>query len=154
MRASRCVGRRDYDGAIAAFTALLAVDSEDGFARSMIAQCHAAKGDDEAALRAALEAIEADPADYYSLQLAGRLYVKLGQHERAKGYVERSLAQVPRHSPILHRFLMYLAKGVRMLRGVRVREEEIEALRDPAKDDREWADWARQYLSSHEPQSK
>jgi tetratricopeptide (TPR) repeat protein len=115
----------------------------------MIPQCHAGRGDDAAALSAALQAIKDDPDDYYSLQLAGRLYVKLGQHEQARDYVERSLAHVPNHSPALYRFLLQLAKAMRRLPRVRVREEEIEALRDPGKDDREWADWARQYLSWH-----
>ena len=152
MQAARSVGRRDYEGAIGRFAELLAENPTNAFARSMLAQCQAGKGDDEAALSAGLEAVEAHPDDYYSLQLIGRIYVMRGQHDRAREYVARSLDHRPKHSPILYRLLLHLTRAIQMVTGGRVRHEEIEGLKDPGWDDREWATWAREYLAWHASQ--
>src|SRR5262245_58092499 len=89
--AARCVGNKDYRGAIEYLRKVLERDPQDLATQTIIAQCFEWLGDFSESLEAARHVLRSDPADPFCLRFAARASVKLGQHHQARGYVEQSL---------------------------------------------------------------
>lgn len=74
---SRCIGRRDYDTAIQIIRRGLNNSTQDAQGLDMIAMCHYSAGQDDAAIRAADQALAHDPQCFGALQTLVRVYLKL-----------------------------------------------------------------------------
>jgi tetratricopeptide (TPR) repeat protein len=150
FQVSRCVGKKDYEGAIECCRKILDRDSQDAFAQTMVAQCFEWMGRSSDALDAARIVLNRDPTDPFCLRIAGRSSAELGQHDEASRYVEQSLIYPVQYSgsptrglDLLSTFLR-VASFIPLLRRThqRLRRERAEI----AQYDDEWNDWAQRYL--------
>ena len=99
LKISRCIGRRDYDTAIQLIRRGLNNSKQDAQGLHMIAMCHCSAGQDEAAIRAADQALAYDPQCFGAIQTLVRVYVKRQQHDMAARYVRLGLEHFPAPLP-------------------------------------------------------
>jgi tetratricopeptide (TPR) repeat protein len=99
MRASKAIGSKNYDVAIAIYKRKLESDETDSFALDMLAYCYKWKGDTEAALEYVNKRLAQDPKDFYMLLLAAGCWFEKNNEDQTYNYVCRALENVPRAEP-------------------------------------------------------
>jgi tetratricopeptide (TPR) repeat protein len=119
-RAAGCATQKDFDGAIRYSQEALDLDGTEVFGLSSLAQYLEHAGRDEEALEVAERALRISSNEYYALQVGARLYAKLGDYQRARDYVLRSLASEPRSSNRWDRWERWMSKGLHSLGGLAV----------------------------------
>jgi tetratricopeptide (TPR) repeat protein len=148
MRAQRCQRKKDHAGAAALYRRAMELVDVNAFDLSKIAQCLEDAGDDEAALQAVEGALAIDPQAFLALQSGARIQARRGEYGAAKGYAERSLAELPDESGWVFRGLGILTKlfAVLPFLGSRVNREELARLEHPDGYMHDWKKWVREYL--------
>jgi len=88
-------GWSNNDGAEQALERALEHSPHLGPVRANLAVLKLGRGGDEAALADALWVLDIDPSNVYALRTAGRSYFKLGEHDKARHYLDRAKAAAP-----------------------------------------------------------
>ena len=148
-KAGWSVYRKDYAEAVRHYKEALALDGDDSFELSLVAQYLEHEQKDDEAMEFAQRALKLDPDDYAALKTAARISTKRGQYHEAKDYIVRSLGNLPDLSASrLFHFLGLLAKFVSAVPGVRnrVNRDEIHKVQNPELYTHEWREWACQFL--------
>jgi len=156
MRASRLVGGANYAAAGSIYEQLIAADSSDTLAVSMLALCYEQQSRIPEALQLAEEGARRLPSSLSMLKIAARLAIAIGEHDKATGYIRQALAlpevvtEIPREG-VLPRPLLWLLRllpRVPFLRQ-RIRQDAIRELEPGAQavELEEWKRWAEEYLA-------
>lgn len=149
---SRCIGRRDYDSAIRIISQGLNNSKQDAQGLDMIAMCHCSAGRDDAAIRAAEQALAYEPQCFGAIQTLVRVYVKRQQHDLAARYVRRGLEHFPAPMPepprvifLIHRLIKFIAPKYKPVIDL----TEV-TLRNINGNRNDWHAWATAYLAWHD----
>lgn len=149
LKISRCIGRRDYDTAIQLIRRGLNNSTQDAQGLDMIAMCHCSAGQDDAAIRAADQALAYNPQCFGAIQTLVRVYVKRQQHDMAARYLRRGLEHFPAPLPepprvifLIHRLIKLIVPKYKPALDV----AEM-TLRNINGSRNEWYAWALAYLA-------
>lgn len=156
MKASSLFGRRDYGAAAAIYEGVVSRDPANGFAAFMLATCYEHEQRMTDALHWAEAAARALPNSLAALQSATRLSIASGDHEKATGYVLRSLALPEvmtemRREALLPKPVMWFfwALDHTPFRRKRLRPDPLVELQpgSQAIQLQRWKEWSRVYLA-------
>jgi tetratricopeptide (TPR) repeat protein len=153
LRASRLFLRHDYAAASAIYEKLLGFDASDAFATYMLAICYEQQHRITEALDLAETNARRVERKLSDLQLAARLAIAAGEHDKATAYVQQALAlpeivtEMPEELPRSVMWMFRLIGRIAMLRK-RTRPA-IRSLEPGARavELLEWKQWAHQYLA-------
>ncbi len=156
MRASWCHGRGDFAAAAPMYESLVRADPTDAYSAFMLASCCEAQERVTDGLEWADVAATRLPDSLAALQLAARLAIAAGHHERATDYVVRALAlpevraEMPREA-LVPRPIMWLLRTMSYLPFLRRRLRpaalaQLEPGHQAAKL-QEWKEWAMSYVA-------
>jgi len=147
LEAARCIGRRDYAGAVENYSKIAERYGESAYVLLMMAQCREWAGEHEGTLQMAERVLQLDPNDFHALQIVARIQVSNGQHRVSRDYVIRALENMP--EPFSDRYIIvyWLVNALRVLpKFRRIDKRELEGLKDMNRDRRQWVQWAHDYL--------
>lgn len=149
LKVARCIGSKDFDGAIRIMTSGLTNSKDDVWSFEMIAQCHQWAGRADMAITFAKRALEFDPKFFGSFELLSRIYAEKAEHETAAQYARLGLENYPAPIPPMPRIVVRLFQSVFWALGIfipRLRALANLDAPDPNKPNNEWYNWAKQYL--------
>ena len=146
VRAARAFGLKNYPLAIRHLNDLLECVGENPHTLHMLALCHSRRNDDLQALAFARRALQADDRHLDSIKLLARLHFLRGEHEEARTFVARALAdeQARKQAPAASRswFSAILARW-------RGRPEHGWGTSNvDAFEHRKWLEWAVAYMAT------
>lgn len=149
MHAARCIGRKDFDGAIRVLEQSLSNDSQDTPHLEMIALCHRWAHRNDMAIATAQQALAYDPKHFGSIRLLSEIHAERREHDTAAQFVRLGLENYPGPLPATPRFFFWVLGlgAVVFPRVKRIEEAARRDIGDPNKDNREWYSWAKQYLA-------
>lgn len=152
MEVGRCIGRKDYDGAIRVLESSLSNTSTDVPSLTMIALCHRWSHRNDEAIVTAQRVLAHDSTSFEALRLLSEIYAERKEHESAARFARLGLENFPEPTPPAPKFVLWLLH-VGAIFSSRIRRVEEAARRDlaePDKEKREWYVWAKQYLAWHD----
>jgi tetratricopeptide (TPR) repeat protein len=149
IEVGRCVGRKDFDGAIRVLESSLSNSSNDVHSLVMIAMCHRWSNRSDEAIVMAQRALAYDPKSFEAFQLLSEIYAERKEHETAAQFTRLGLDNFPEPTPSVPKFFFWVLRiGALVIpRLKRVEKSAREDLADPNKGVREWHSWAKQYLA-------
>lgn len=149
IEVGRCVGGKDYKGAIRVLEGSLSNNSKDAPSLVMIAMCHRWSNNIDEAIAMAQRALAYDPMSFEAIRLLSEIYADRKEHEAAAQFARLGLDNYPEPTPSIPKFFFWVLRiGALILpRLKRVEKNVREDLADPDKDTREWYSWAKQYLA-------
>lgn len=152
---ARCVGRKDYDGAIRALEGSLSNTSEDAPSLVMIAKCHRWSNRNDDALAVAQRILTFDPTNFDAFELLSEVHAERQEHETATRFIRLGLEHFPEPTPPPPKYLFRLLRiGALVSRRLRDLEETARSdLGDLDRGKREWYQWATKYLAWYESDS-
>lgn len=151
--AARCIGARDFAGAIDHYRRILEVAPNDPFAPLMLVQCHSWNGDTQAAFDAAKRLEATEPSDFFSLRALACAYAKHGEHHSAKPYIERALVLADGAARLglagtvtlwFDDIIVFLKSWLFGFRHLIDKRRQVDQYNDSIRD---WKRWAEEYLS-------
>lgn len=155
MEVARCVGRKDFDGAIRVLEASLSHDSTDIPSLEMIALCHRWSYRDDMAIATAQQALAYDPKSFGAIRLLSEMYAERDDHDTAARFVRLGLESFPEPAPPVPNMFFWILRLISIVvpRLRRLEEAAKRDLGDRNKDNREWYSWAKQYLAWYDAAS-
>jgi len=155
-RASSLYGRGEFAAASLIYEEITRLNPRDSFAAYMLARCYEYQERLSDALYWAEVAAAKLPASLTVLQLAARLAVAIGDHEKATEYVSRTLmlpdvmTEMPHVSQSSKLLLLFVRALYRMpFVGRRLRPGGLDELQagNQAVELQQWKQWAEAYLA-------
>ena len=145
IRAARAFRLKNYPLAIKHLNDLLECVGENPHTLHMLALCHSRQNDDLQALALARRALQADGRHLESLKLLARLHFLRGEHDEARAYVARALAdeRVREKSPAASR--SWLSEILARWRG---RGGHGDGGFVDQSEHRQWLEWANAYMAA------
>jgi tetratricopeptide (TPR) repeat protein len=149
LEVGRCVGRKDYDGAIRTLEGTLSNTSADAPSLTMIALCYRWSNRNDDAIITGQRVLEYDPTNFDAAQLLSEIYAERKEHEPAARFARLGLDNFPEPTPAPPKFILWILRiGALVIPRLRRVEESVRRdLADPEKSKREWYLWAKQYLA-------
>lgn len=149
LEVGRCVGRKDYDGAIRVLESSLSNTNADTHSLVMIALCHRWSNRNDDAIEMAQRALSHDSGSFGAYRLLADVYAERKEHEMAVRFVRLGLDNFPEPTPPAPKFIFWLLRvgSLFIPRLRRVEEAARTELADPNNDTRDWYAWAKQYLA-------
>jgi len=145
---ARCVGRKDYDGAIYVLEETLSNNPEDISSLQMLAQCHHWANRDDIAITVAQRVLTYDSHCFDAMRLLSEIHVARNEHDVAASYVRLGLENIPEPTPPAPKFIFLLLRLGSFIFPRLKRIEKSAKLENgnPNTGTEEWLEWARQYL--------
>lgn len=149
LEVGRCVGRKDYDGAIRVLESSLSNSNADAHSLVMIALCHRWSNRNDDAIEMAQRALYHDSKNFGAYRLLAEVYAERKEHAMAVRFVRLGLDHFPEPTPPAPKLIIWLLRVSAFFvpRFRRVTETARTELTDPDSDTRDWFAWAKQYLA-------
>lgn len=149
IQVAKCIGQKDFDGAIRILEKSLSDSSRDLPALEMIALCHRWSHRDSMAIASAQKALAYEPKHFGAIRLLSELYAEQENHEAAAQFARLGIENYPSPLPAASKAIMWLLRiGATVFpRLKRINEAAQRDLADPNRDRTEWYAWARAYLT-------
>lgn len=149
MRVGRCIGRKDFRGAIRILESSLSNNSSDVPSLQMIALCHRWSQRNDLAIATAQQVLAYDSENFGAIWLLSEVYADQNEHDAAAKFARLGMENYPKHSPGTPKWVFwFLRLGAAIFPSFkRIEESAKRDLTDPDKDTREWYSWAKEYLT-------
>jgi tetratricopeptide (TPR) repeat protein len=139
----RCIGRKDYDGAISVLENSLSNTDADAPSLLMIALCHRWSNRNDDAITMAQRALSHDSRNFEAYRLLADIYTERKQHEMAVRFVRLGLENFPEPSTPPKFFFWLLRFGAFFLPRLKRMEETARTeLTHSNSETRDWYTWA------------
>ena len=155
MQAARCIGGKDFDGAIRVLERSLSNDSTDIRYLEMIALCHRWSHRNDLAISTAEQVLAYDPKDFAAIRLLSEIHAERNEHDTAAQFVRLGLENYPEPLPATPKIFFWVLHLVAFvfLRVRRIEETAKRDISDPNKASGAWYSWAKQYLAWYDSAS-
>ncbi|MDP2265890.1 MAG: hypothetical protein Q8J70_04980 [Thiobacillus sp.] len=152
MQIARCIGQKDFNGAIRVLEGSLSNNSTDIPSLQMIALCYRWSQRNDMAIASAQQVLAYDSKHFGAISLLSEIYAEQKNYDAAARLARLGIENYPEPLPATPKLFFWL---LRLGSAVFPRLKRIEAsakrdLADPNKDTREWYSWAKKYLAWYE----
>lgn len=149
MQVSRCLGRKDFSGAIRVLEGSLSNNSTDIPSLEMIALCYRWSQRNDMAIATAQQVLAYDSKSFGAIRLLSEVYAEQNDHDAAAKLARLGMENYPEPLPATPKMAFWL---LRLCAAIfpsfkRIEESAKRELADPNKDTKEWYSWAKQYLA-------
>lgn len=149
LKLARCIGRKDYDGAIRVLESSLSNTDEDAPSLVMVARCHRWSKRDDDAIGVAQGALSCDAGNFEAYRLLADIHAEREEHETAVRFVRLGLDNFPEPTPPVPKYIFWILRVSALVipRFKRAEEKTRRELADIDSETRDWYAWAKQYLA-------
>ena len=149
MQVARCIGRKDFRGAIRILESSLSDNSTDIPSLEMIALCYRWSQRNDMAIATALQVLAYDAKNFGAIRLLSEVYAEQSEYDAAAKLARLGMENYPKPLPATPKMVFwFLRLAAKIFPSVkRIEETAKRDLADPDKDKRAWYSWAKQYLA-------